>query len=125
MSVKYTIVKQHNINQPDTPRYIAQYKSRGERDIHAIADDISNATSLNAADVAAMTEALLQILSRDLAAGYIVKLGDFGSFSLALSVAPQPDPKSVNPDSIKACKIKFRPGKRLIKQLASIRYAKK
>jgi len=125
MSVKYIVVKQHNIHQPDAPRYIAQAKSRGERDIHAIAEDISNATSLNHADVVAMTEALLQILSKDLAAGHIVKLGDFGSFSLALSVTPQSNPKSVNQDSIKGCKVKFRPGKRLIKQLGHIKYVKK
>jgi len=125
MSVKYVVVKQHNIHQPDVPRYIAQAKSRGERDINAIAEDISDATSLNHADVVAMTEALLQTLSKDLAAGHIVKLGDFGSFSLSLSVTPQPDQKSVTPNSIRGCNIKFRPGKRLLKQLENVKYVKK
>ena len=125
MSVKYVVVKQHNIHQPDTPRYIAQAKSRGDRDIHAIAEDISHATSLNHADVVAVTEALLQTLSKDLAAGHIVKLGDFGTFSLSLSVVPQPDQQSVTPNSIRGCKIKFRPGKRLLKQLQHVTYVKK
>lgn len=125
MSIKYTIVKQHNIHQPDAPRYMAQYKSRGERNIYDIAEDISHATSLNGADVAAMTEALLQTVGKYLAAGHIVKLGDFGTFSLSLSVVPQPIPQAVNAASIKGCNIKFRPGKRLMKQMEEASFSKK
>lgn len=125
MPVKYVLVKQHNLRNPDQPRYFAQWKSRGERDIHDISDELSHASTLNPADVAAMMEGLLQVLSKTLADGYIAKLGDFGSFYLALDAEARLHPGEVNASSIKGSKVYFRPGKRLKKMMADVTYTKK
>lgn len=123
MSVKYISVKQHNFKDPSKPRYIAQCKSRGHVDIHDISSNLSHASTLNAADVVAVIEGLTHAISQSLSEGYIIKLGDFGSFYLSLDAEAQDTPKAVNANSIKGCKIYFRPGKQLAKKLANTTYS--
>lgn len=125
MSVKYIVVKQHNLKDPEHPRYLPQWKSRGEKDIHDISEELSHASTLSPADVVAMTEALVQIIGSTLAKGYIAKLGDFGSFHLALEGETEDSPEKVTANSIKASRVYFRPGKRLKKMTKNFRYTKK
>lgn len=125
MPVKYVPVKQHNFKNPDEAQYVAQWKSRGERNIHDISEDLSHASTLSPADVAAMMEGLIHVLSKTLAQGYIAQLGDFGSFYLALNAEAKPSPEEVTAKSIKGCKVYFRPGKRLKKIMEDVGYSKK
>ncbi len=125
MAVKYITVKQHNFKNPDKPKYIAQCKSRGHVDIRSISDDLSNASTLNSADVVAVIEGLTHAISRNLSDGHIVKLGDFGSFYLSLEADAKDTPQEVGNNSIKGCKVYFRPGKRLVQMLGDTTYSTK
>jgi len=125
MSVKYITIKQHNFKDPEKPRYIAQPKSRGHMDIRDISDDLSHASTLNAADIVAVIEGLTHAISHALSDGHIVKLGDFGSFYLSLEAESKATPKEVNSDSIKGCKVYFRSGKALTKKLSDTTFSKK
>ncbi len=125
MPVKYVLVKKHNFTNPNQPLYFAQWKSRGERNLHDISNELSHASTLNPADVAAMMEGLVHILSKTLSDGYIAKLGDFGSFYLALDAEAKLNPGEVTATSIKGSKVYFRPGKRLKKMMADFTYTKK
>ncbi|HWK56189.1 MAG TPA: HU family DNA-binding protein [Parapedobacter sp.] len=125
MAVKYVTVQQHDFRNPDKPRYIAQCKSRGHVDVRDISRDLSHASTLNAADIVAVIEGLIHTIGHALSDGYIVKLGDFGSFYLALEADSKNTPKEVNAHSIKGCKVYFRAGKELVRTLAETSFSTK
>ncbi len=125
MSVKYITVKHHNFKEPGKQRYIAQSKSRGHMDIRDISNNLSYASTLNAADIVAVVEGLTLAISHALSDGYIVKLGDFGFFYLALEAEPRTTPTEVNTNSIKGCKVYFRAGNELSKKLLDTTFSKK
>lgn len=125
MPVKYIVKKQYNFVNPEQPRYTAQWKSRGEMNIRDIAEELSHASTLTPPDVAAMMEGLIHVLGHSLAHGYLVKLGDFGSFSLSLDAEAQPLEKDVDAATINGCRVNFRPGKALKKIINDVSYSKK
>jgi len=123
--VKYITVQQHHFKEPGKYRYIAQCKSRGQVDIRDISRDLSHASTLNAADIVAVIEGLIHTIGHALSDGYIVKLGDFGSFYLSLKAEPRNTPQEVNANSIKGCKVYFRAGKELARKLAETSFSTK
>lgn len=65
------------------------------------------------------------MLSKHLADGRIVRLGDFGSFQISLSSEGADAANKVNASLIKGSKILFRPGLDLRDTLATLKYEKK
>lgn len=65
-------------------KYYAKAQANGEITMDEIAEDISYATSLTDGDVLNALRALIQQINKNLAAGKIVRLENFGSFQIQL-----------------------------------------
>jgi len=81
-------------------------------------------STLSSVDLAATLEAFLTIIPRELAAGNIVRLGDFGSFSLRVRSEGSETEDGVSSRNITKTIAGFRPGKRFTKELDAIEYEK-
>jgi predicted histone-like DNA-binding protein len=125
MPVKYIIVPHKIPSKPDQPvTYYPRLKSSGEIDLREIAKDIAQESTVSPGDTLAVIESLLQNLPRYLAEGYIVRLGELGSFYLSIQAEGSPDPESVNRYKIKRNKLHFRAGKLVKQMLKHIDYRK-
>ena len=125
MSVKYVLVERPNPLQPAAPRKIyAQAKSNGEISLKQLSKDISARCTVNSSDTLAVLDALVQQLTKELEAGRIVRLGDFGSFQLTLSSQGAENVAKFNNSLIRKSRITFRPGVDLRNMLATITYTK-
>ena len=79
---------------------------------------------MSVVDTMAVIESLLQIIPRHITEGEIVRLGDFGSFSLHLSSSGAESETAFTKDLIKGIKIIFRPGKELKDALKNVKFEK-
>lgn len=110
--IYYTLAPKKNVLQPEMPvRYYAIAVSRGTTDLRSIAESISQRSSVSTIDTMAVIEGLLKQIPEELAAGRIVKLGEFGSFSLSITSEGTVSPDEFKPNRISGTKIHFRPGK--------------
>ena len=117
MPVKYIVVPHKIPSKPNEPlAYYPRLKSSGEISLREIAKDIAQESTVSPGDTMAVIESLLQNIPRYLAQGYIVRLGELGSFYLSIQAEGSPDPESVNRYKIKRNKLHFRAGK-LVKQM--------
>lgn len=125
MSVPYKIVK---ITSPlsieNTGKYYAKFKSRGEIDLRSLAKRISRISTLSVPDTIAVLEALIEIIPSYLLDGYIVKLGDFGSFAPTLSSEGTSGEKDFSVRMIKKISMLFKAGKYMKKQLQDAKFEK-
>ena len=125
MPVKYIIVPHKIPSKPDEPvSYYPRVKSSGEVSLREIAKDIAQESTVSPGDTMAVVESLLQNIPRYLAQGYIVRLGELGSFHLSIQAEGSPDAKSVNAHKIKRNKLHFRAGKLMKQMLKSVVYVK-
>ena len=125
MSVKYIVVPHKVPSKPDEPvAYYPRLKSRGEINLREIAKDISHESTVSPSDTMAVIESLLQNIPRYLAEGYIVKLGELGSFSLSIQAEGSESPEKVNAAKIKRNKLHFRAGKIVRQMLKHLDYHK-
>jgi predicted histone-like DNA-binding protein len=76
-------VQKVNPSKPTDPKkYYASLVTRGDVSLRKLAKEITEISTVSPPDVMAVIEALLQIIPRHLIQGEIVRLGDFGSFSV-------------------------------------------
>ena len=69
-------------------------------------------------------ESFLQVIPQEIAKGNIVRLGDFGSFSLTVHSDGVATQEEVTASLIKSNKLHFRPGKQVEDQLHTVVYRK-
>jgi predicted histone-like DNA-binding protein len=125
VSVNYKPVPKKNpAKQTDPPKYYAQVVSSGDMSLRQLAKEVAATSSMGTADTMAVIEAFLQIIPKALGDGKIVRLGDFGSFSIQASSEGADDADSLNRHSIKKVAVKFRPGKEFSKATDSIDFTK-
>jgi len=123
MAVKYTVVSRVNPQDPQGPKkYYPRVKSINKVGTREVADRISGMSTLSSIDVFASTEGFLDTVSNLLADGCIVKLGDFGTFSLRIHSVGSDDPKDVSARNITRTMVTFRPSKRFRKILDGIEF---
>ncbi len=72
----------------------------------------------------AVIEALLNLIPEELAVGRIVKLGDFGSFSLSIRSKGIEEPAKFHPSKIGERVVHFRAGKEFRKRLVNLKFGK-
>ena len=89
----------------------AKAQANGEITMDEIAQDISYATSLTDGDVLNALRALIQQINKNLAAGKIVRLENFGSFQIQLQSTGAETEKKFTTANIINASIQFRPGK--------------
>ncbi|XZF14942.1 HU family DNA-binding protein [Chitinophagaceae bacterium MMS25-I14] len=125
MSVKFNAVERINPRQPANPKkWYAIARSAGELTLRELANEISERCTLTNADIYAVLESLLQVIPQEIAKGNIVRLGDFGSFSLTLNSSGVATQEEVTSSVIKGNRLHFRPGKAVADQLNAITYRK-
>ena len=123
MTVKYTVVARGNPQDPEAPKkYYPVAKSTGETTLPKLAERANEMSTLSSADLAAALEALLTVIPRELATGNIVRLGDFGSFSLRVRGEGAETEEGVSSRNITKRIIVFRPGKRFTKVVEGIEF---
>jgi predicted histone-like DNA-binding protein len=125
MPVKFVVVGRPNPRDPKAPKkYYAQAKSNGEISLRELSGQISKRSTLSSIDVMAVLEALLEVLPERIGEGDIVRLGDFGSFSLSISSEGAEKEENVTANSIVDYSLNFRPGKEIKKVLDTLTYEK-
>lgn len=92
-------------------KYYAKAQANGEITMDEIAEDISYATSLTDGDVLNALRALIQQINKNLAAGKIVRLENFGTFQIQLCSEGAETEKKFTSANITGVSIQFRPGR--------------
>lgn len=125
MSVKFNVIQRVNPLKPKDPKKsYAIIQSDGEITLKQLSKRISSMSTVNSGDILAVLDLLVQVMQEEIAQGRIVRLGDFGTFSLTLSAEGQAKAEEVTASSVKAAKLQFRPGKELKNTLATLEFEK-
>jgi predicted histone-like DNA-binding protein len=125
MPVPFSVKSRVDLNDPKRSlKYYPVVRSRGEVDIRRLADEIAQGTSLSRPDVLATLEALVLVIPKHMAEGYIVRLGELGSLRLSLQAEGSDTPEEVNAKNIKGAKYIFRPGPELKDSLDTLSFVK-
>jgi predicted histone-like DNA-binding protein len=125
MSVNYKPVPKRNpAKQGDAPKFYAQVVTSGDMSIRQLAKQVSAISTISTADTMAVIEAFLEVIPQALSDGKIVRLGDFGSFSLQVSSEGSVDAPAVSKNQIKKVSVKFRPGKEFANVTNAIEFTK-
>ena len=126
MAVKYNVIQKAYPGDPTGPKkFYANSIADGEVSLRNLSKEIAQTSSISESDVYATLIDLAKMLSKHLADGRIVRLGDFGSFQISLSSEGADATNKVNASLIKGSKILFRPGLDLRDTLATLKYEKK
>ena len=126
MAVTYVLTQKVNLGHPEAPRkFYAQAKARKELTFRELSKEISEgSTTVSDTDVMAVLNDLTKVLKRHLENGEIVRLGDFGTFQVALTSEGSETEEAFNSSLIKSKKIAFRPGIDLKDMLLTLKFEK-
>ncbi|WP_461629455.1 HU family DNA-binding protein [Labilibaculum euxinus] len=126
MSVKFVVREKGNPSKPTEPKkWYATAKSSGEISFKDLSNEIAEgSTTVSDTDVLAVLNDLTKLLSRHLAAGEIVRFGDFGSFQVSVKSTGAETEKKFHAGQIIKSKINFRPGNDLKDMLLTLKYTK-
>lgn len=112
MPIEYSLAERGNPAKPTAPKkFYAVARSQGDTTVRDIAGRINEMSTVSTIDVMAVLEAFFQTVPQELAAGHIVRFGDFGSFSVSLQGEGAETEKEFNAALINNVKVVFRPGK--------------
>jgi len=98
--------------------------SNGKVGMREISSMISENCSLKNADVFAVLESLVEVVSGQLSEGRTVYLGDFGTFSPSIKTEGVESAEKFSAKNIKQVKVNFRQGPEFKRRLALIKFAK-
>ena len=125
MSVNYKAVPKRNPSKQDeAPKFYAQVISSGDVSQRQLAKQVSAISTISTPDTMAVIEAFLEVIPKALADGKIVRLGDFGSFSLSVNSEGAVDAKSLTQNQIKKVAVRFRPGKEFSNVTNAVQFTK-
>ena len=125
MAVKYTVNQRGNPLQPEQPaKWYANAKSAGNVTLRTLGKEIAARSTVSPADTQAVLVALTEVLVEHLAAGRIVRLGDFGALQVSLGSTGAETEAKFNASMIKTKKVAFRPGIDLREMLNNLKYEK-
>ena len=111
--VNYSLAQMSSMPGDDSaPKlFYAKAQAAGEVTMDEMAEEISYATSLTDGDVLNAIRALIKQVNKNLAAGKIVRLENFGSFQLQLCSTGAETEKKFTSANITEATVQFRPGK--------------
>jgi len=98
--------------------------SSGDMTLRQVAQQIALISTVSTADTLAVLENFLQVVPTALAEGKIVRLGDFGSYSLTVKSDGAASDSELSVNQIKKTTVKFRPGKIFMKTINDIDFKK-
>lgn len=107
--MEYSIVKRENPLKRDVVKFYPTPVWNKEISLRELAEEISNASSVNQADVSAVVEALITLIPNHIMNGQSVRLGDLGIMKLSFEASGEDKAEKVSSKNIKRKKIIFRP----------------
>ncbi|MDR2129853.1 MAG: HU family DNA-binding protein [Odoribacteraceae bacterium] len=123
MSIKYVLSQKRNPARPGDPlKWYAGARSTGKVTLKALGKEIAKRGPVSPADVLAVLEALPRVLMEHLSEGQIVRLGDFGSFQVAIGSSGVESEANFSPSLIETRKVVFRPGTGLKERLNGLEF---
>ena len=121
--MKYRIAKRINPLNNESKFYPApQYME--ELTLMNLAKDISDACTLNVADVDAVLTSLVRKLPMYLKSGFKIQLGNFGRMKLSFSSKGFDNPDDVDSSAITTKRIIFTPSTELKTEIESVSFSK-
>ena len=102
--------------------WYAQTQARGVMDLREISERIHRESTVTRADIHAVLVALGSVMTDGLKCGEIVRLGDIGTFQVAVSSEGVKEAKDFTVAQIKKSRIRFRPGKDLEDALSNLSF---
>ncbi len=125
MTVKFNVVARGNpADKAAAKKFYASVVSTGKVDQNELAQMAAEMSTVSPADTAAAIENFLHVISREIAKGNIVQLGDFGSFWIRAESDGKTSADDVRGDSITNVLPRFSPGKRFQQALDAIEFVK-
>lgn len=110
MPVEYIVSAKENLTKPQEPKkWYANAKSSGSMTFNELSEEMSKRSRINRTDTFIILKTLTEILCDNLAKGKVVRLGDLGSFQIALSSEGAESKNKFNSLYIKKTKVIFRP----------------
>lgn len=126
MPIKFNVIQRRNLQKPTEPlKWYASAIGDGESNLDDLAQYASETSTVSKADILAVLESTLAKVSKDLAAGKIVRVGDYFTLQMSLSSEASDKKEDVTAAKIKSAKINFRPGKMLSDMIKLATYQKK
>ena len=105
-------------------KYYASIVRDRRVDLRRFITQIAELNTVNSADVYAVLESFLQLITRHLSQGRIVDLGQLGTFSISVSSHGEETPSDVDRNSIKNYKVLFRPSLEMKEKLGTVKFEK-
>ncbi len=125
MAIKFRLMERANPRDPQTAKkFYAIASSDGEVTLRQLADRIAEISTVSSIDTLAVLESLLSVIPNFLLQGYIVRLGDFGTFRLTISSDGAETEKDFSKDLVKSANLNFRPGKQIRNDLKTADFQK-
>lgn len=114
MAIKYNVLEIGKPGDPTAPKkFYARPVHAGEITLENLAADISHASSLTESDVYAVLQSLVREIPRNIAYGYIVRLGNLGAFRLGSNSTGSDTEEEVTAANIFRTRLLFYPGKQV------------
>jgi predicted histone-like DNA-binding protein len=125
MSLKYQLIQKVNPQKTDAPRkFYATAVKKNEITLRQLAKEIAQISTVSTIDTIAMIESLIQLIPKHLMQGNVVRLGDFGSYSISIKSEGIENNDQFHSNLIKGVKINFRPGKELKNAFNNVEFEK-
>lgn len=125
MAIRYKAQQWRNPNAPEEPKkFYAKPAFNGIKDIDNLAVEISRATSMTKADVKAVLDILVEIIPAHLLDGYIVQLGELGTFRMAFSSKGVDKPEELLATYIRDIRIMYKPSTTLKSETKKVSFQK-
>ena len=115
-----------NPTNPDAPMlYYPKATKTGEIDLEELSEQIAYSSSLTQSDCYAVVISLVAMVSKELKAGKIVRLGQLGAFQISVKGSASETPEAVSPKNVRSASVIFRPGKKFKAMLKDLRFIRK
>src|SRR5690606_16699457 len=125
MAIKFNIVEIGNPLDATAPKkFYARPVATGEVTLEDLASDISYSSSINESDVVAVLHSLIREIPRNIAQGYIVRLGGLGSFRLGSNSMGSDTAEEVTGANIQRKRLIFQSSVRIRKAISDLTFRK-
>ncbi|RZF59972.1 HU family DNA-binding protein [Sphingobacterium corticibacterium] len=126
MAIKYNIHEIGSNIDPTAPKkFYLRPVSSGEKTLDDLAADISHSCSLTESDVYAVLQSLVREIPRAISDGYIVRLGNLGSFRISINSTGSTRKADVSEANVLKRRLIFHPSKQIKKELDKVTFDKK
>lgn len=125
MAIQFNVMEMGKPGDITAPKkFYARPISSGEITLEDLVDDISHASSVTESDVYAVLQSLVREVPKNIARGYIVRLGNLGSFRLGSNSLGSDTEEEVNASNIIRTRLLFHPGSRVRLEMQKLTFTK-